>query len=125
MSRPNNFKGMRWTPEELERLKNLITEYKGEPELIMPHFPNRTLAALKEAAKRYGIGIIKHADLQKYYRGAKLNPNPITYTTRLLVKNYYADDMRKGYSHDMAIRDICGTLNRDTETVERILQEGL
>jgi hypothetical protein len=125
MGKAYNFKKPKWTPEELERLKTVIKECRGEPELIVKHFPNRSLSALKNTAQRYKLGTIKHRDVSKVYRPNGFNPNPVTPLTRTLVHNYYHENIKKGFSHDMAIKDVCTTLNRSEEQVKELLKQGL
>lgn len=124
MSRPNNFKRLQWTVEEIDRLREAIKKHKGNPELIMPLFPNRSIKALHNIAVKYKLGTI-HSKAETRYTKKGYNPNPVTKLTRILVHNYYKDDMRKGMTHDAAIKDICSTLNRSEKQVKRILERCL
>ena len=121
MSRPKGGKKQYWSLHEIKKLADLIEQHNGKLGVIMPHFPDRTAASIRSIASRHNLGKIKG----HYYPSptkSLFNPNPITSTTRILVHNYYNEDIKNGFSHDMAIKDICNALNRDKETVERILK---
>lgn len=120
MKRTGKIKKPPWAPEEIDCLREAIKKYNGDIDLIKPLFPKRTIAAILNVTKKHKLGTIHNTSVTRHTQNG-YNSNPVTPTTRLLVLNYYNDDIRKGMTHDVAIKDISAALNRSKEQVEEIL----
>lgn len=100
-----------------DQAKFIIDNYGEIPCRVIAEELGISVSAVRTTAKKFGLKITKEqlAELKTMYMTQCPNPNPITYTTRMLICRYYYEDPR--------ISVIACTLGRSPQLVKQILNE--
>lgn len=116
-----------WTIAEIEQLRQAQKSYR-DVKCIVAMFPHRSEESVRSAMYRY-CGIVpgeKDIDgICRHHRRKKLNPNPPTMLTYILVHNYYDENINRGMTKAEAVADIADTLNRSETWVKQALKSDI
>lgn len=100
-----------------EQADFILKNYGELPCRIISEELGISVSAVRTTAKRLGLKLTKQqlANLKTMYMTQCPNPNPITYTTHMLICRYYYEGS--------SIANIACTLGRSKEQVKQILNE--
>lgn len=100
-----------------EQSEFILENYGELPCRIIAEELGISVSAVRSVAKRLGLKLTKQqlANLKTMYITQCPNPNPVTYTTRMLICRYYYEGS--------SISNIACTLGRSNEQVKEILTE--
>jgi len=100
-----------------EQAEFILKNYGELPCRIISEELGISVSAVRTTAKRLGLKLTKEqlANLKTMYMTQCPNPNPITYTTHMLICRYYYEGS--------SIANIACTLGRSKQQVKQILNE--